>query len=1056
MQMISLLLISLAHCGALGAPVGAAEPSVAQDGADTPSLGAQRTFHLFYPELPTLRPAKESTTEVAVIHLQETDNFATMGEKTPENILEMIPKELLDSNKKIKPINVHIIEHDDFIDYEIEFVELSDNHHDLDEGIGNGFTPKEAVTYKIPTTTQKATSRRVTPLSFVNLLKSARREHRQRDKSEVDSKIVTTRRSEGSTVTVTESSPRVESKHFLNKSLTRRLSGKTLYENAITNLRRRNQIRNDNKTSVRNLVNPAKSLSHQLVSQNVRDPAFIKNINENKRFLPKSINSGKRSKPETIIKTTRLKESTERPVVKIQPTTTMQAYQQIETSEDIPSITRPQLWSSIHPSNDSPTPTSLLSYMTSSMMSYQDTRTPSVLSYLSDSSVLPAYIKSYRFSSSGSRMSTYSHFPSISTMSSYTLSTISSYSMHQEPFLSTSLTSSLKPTSLSSSINSKYATSMSKFATLSSFGKLPESTKLVSFQELSSYNKFDEKIIDDEEEKSYEKTIENHKENTVEFQTNISMQDISEYSPSHTSSSKSLIEEMKHKLITISYDLTKHYEEGNSTTDTKELDSLLTDKNNSTIPIMEEISTDRYAILDLEFDREREGEDDEVEEEDEDEENDEGEENNESEDDNESEKDYEEEEDDEGKEDNESRENDEGEEDGEGEEGEEGVDIVKPNVNRKVEVLHEKLLTEDNRVSNLEGASKRSDNKTTLQENIDKETNELNQQASEKPIYRTSTTLSLMDLKHALLIPASANLTGGHLRDTKQSSQDMHFSKSTSVVKLHTSKETSSLDEQKIMLKESKAYAKDVSETERSGSHKIIHIFETDSEHLLNIGQEPTKGSSEKNSSQPERSPKLITGTDSLSQLGEHSTVLASLKILDNEVTEGQKHTDLPCQEHKEDPGEEHDEDPVEEHKEGPGEQHEEGHSKEHREHPGQDNEEHPGQYHEHHPGQYNEQHPGQYLEVHPGQYNSTEEDGDKTHDNLGVENVTVDFEHGQESRIYNVQANAGDFIIGEVGKIDINSGQTLQGVRYTALEGEVDEAQILDILEKYFGARTR
>ena len=30
------------------------------------------------------------------------------------------------------------------------------------------------------------------------------------------------------------------------------------------------------------------------------------------------------------------------------------------------------------------------------------------------------------------------------------------------------------------------------------------------------------------------------------------------------------------------------------------------------------------------------------------------------------------------------------------------------------------------------------------------------------------------------------------------------------------------------------------------------------------------------------------------------------------------------------------------------------------------------------------------------------------------------------------------------------------QGVRYTALEGEVDEAQILDILEKYFGARTR
>ena len=31
------------------------------------------------------------------------------------------------------------------------------------------------------------------------------------------------------------------------------------------------------------------------------------------------------------------------------------------------------------------------------------------------------------------------------------------------------------------------------------------------------------------------------------------------------------------------------------------------------------------------------------------------------------------------------------------------------------------------------------------------------------------------------------------------------------------------------------------------------------------------------------------------------------------------------------------------------------------------------------------------------------------------------------ESRIYNVRANAGDFIIGEAGRIDINSGQTVE-----------------------------
>jgi len=59
------------------------------------------------------------------------------------------------------------------------------------------------------------------------------------------------------------------------------------------------------------------------------------------------------------------------------------------------------------------------------------------------------------------------------------------------------------------------------------------------------------------------------------------------------------------------------------------------------------------------------------------------------------------------------------------------------------------------------------------------------------------------------------------------------------------------------------------------------------------------------------------------------------------------------------------------------------------------------------------------------------------------------------DSRTYDVRANAGDFIIGEVGRIDISSGQTLEGVRYTALESEVDYEKIKEILEMYFGART-
>jgi len=71
------------------------------------------------------------------------------------------------------------------------------------------------------------------------------------------------------------------------------------------------------------------------------------------------------------------------------------------------------------------------------------------------------------------------------------------------------------------------------------------------------------------------------------------------------------------------------------------------------------------------------------------------------------------------------------------------------------------------------------------------------------------------------------------------------------------------------------------------------------------------------------------------------------------------------------------------------------------------------------------------------------------------VNEVKVDFDNQDEHKIYNVQAKAGDFIIGEVGRIDINNGQTVEGVRYTALQGEVDPLRIREILNRFFGART-
>merc|ERR1711962_1739794 len=102
------------------------------------------------------------------------------------------------------------------------------------------------------------------------------------------------------------------------------------------------------------------------------------------------------------------------------------------------------------------------------------------------------------------------------------------------------------------------------------------------------------------------------------------------------------------------------------------------------------------------------------------------------------------------------------------------------------------------------------------------------------------------------------------------------------------------------------------------------------------------------------------------------------------------------------------------------------------------------GQYHEVNPGQYHEENPGQYHGVNEGQYHET---------NPGQYEAVVQFNEKDETQSYNVHRKTGDYIIGEVGKIDINNGQTLEGVRYTAVEGMVDQDQITEILRRYFGA---
>merc|ERR1712106_378545 len=258
----------------------------------------------------------------------------------------------------------------------------------------------------------------------------------------------------------------------------------------------------------------------------------------------------------------------------------------------------------------------------------------------------------------------------------------------------------------------------------------------------------------------------------------------------------------------------------------------------------------------------------------------------------------------------------------------------------------------------------------------------------------TSQQLSLVEELKRQLITISYSLTKSYSEinsTTNDELEDLQFSESIVVPDLHTSEETT------IVINESsKNGSKATQSVEVTGTPDNIQLLYDAFANTDNKRDRETTLSIRQEETtvalQTERSPKRIINDGSLSQLVED--VKASKTVPPSEVIKGQYH------------------------------------------------EINPGQYHEANPGQYHETNPGQYDEINPGQ-------------DLGVENVTVDFDHGDESRNYNVQANAGDFIIGEVGQIDINSGQTFQGVRYTAVEGEVDQAQISDILEKYFGART-
>jgi hypothetical protein len=97
----------------------------------------------------------------------------------PPSILDIFPKDLLVSRSRVRPIDIRRVEHDNFIEYEIDFVEMADepsegesenlvtSHYRKSEGAGDALL-----------------SGRVDMESFVELLQRARVRHRGKASTE--------------------------------------------------------------------------------------------------------------------------------------------------------------------------------------------------------------------------------------------------------------------------------------------------------------------------------------------------------------------------------------------------------------------------------------------------------------------------------------------------------------------------------------------------------------------------------------------------------------------------------------------------------------------------------------------------------------------------------------------------------------------------------------------------------------------------------------------------------------------------------------------------------
>ena len=119
----------------------------------------------------------ETSYAVPVIHLPAEENDDDIEKVAADAILSMFPQDLLENNKKVRPVDVKIIEHDGYIDYEIEFIELTEYYDDYHHSDNS-----DVLQIKTAATEKPSIEVLSDPeLTFVDLLMEARKQHRKKE-----------------------------------------------------------------------------------------------------------------------------------------------------------------------------------------------------------------------------------------------------------------------------------------------------------------------------------------------------------------------------------------------------------------------------------------------------------------------------------------------------------------------------------------------------------------------------------------------------------------------------------------------------------------------------------------------------------------------------------------------------------------------------------------------------------------------------------------------------------------------------------------------------------